>query len=48
MFSVNIDKLVGMTINEEKSYNDLVGTIKSELGSKKCLAVTKMQCLHLS
>lgn len=41
MFSVNIDKLVGMTINEEKSYNDLVGTIKSELGSKKCLAVTK-------
>lgn len=41
MFSVNIDKIVSMTDNERKCYDELVQTLKSELGTSKCLAVTK-------
>mgnify|MGYP002707053371 FL=1 len=41
MFSVNIDKIVNMTDNERKCYEELVQTLKSELGTSKCLAVTK-------
>ena len=41
MFSVNIDKIVNMTDNERKCYDELVQTLKSELGTSKCLAVTK-------
>lgn len=41
MFSVNIDKIVDMTDNERKCYEELVKTLKSELGTSKCLAVTK-------
>ena len=41
MFSVNIDKIVDMTDNERKCYEELVKTLISELGTSKCLAVTK-------
>lgn len=41
MFSVNIDKIVNMTENEEKCYDELIRSLKTELGEGKSLAVTK-------
>lgn len=40
MFSVNIDKLVTMTSNEKKSYEELVETITGKIGNKATVAVT--------
>ena len=39
MFSVNIDKIVTMTDKERQCYNELVETLKTELRSKKCVAI---------
>ena len=41
MFSVNIDKIVGMTDNEKKCYEELRENLKKELNGGKVLAITK-------
>ena len=41
MFSVNIDKIVNMTDNEKKCYDEVRETVKSELNGGKVLAVTR-------
>ena len=39
MFSVNIDKIVGMTDNEKKCYEELRENLKKELNGGKVLAI---------
>lgn len=41
MFSVNIDKIVVMTDNEKKCYEELRENLKKELNGGKVLAITK-------
>ena len=47
MFSVNIDKIVGMTDNEKKCYEELRENLKKELNGGKVLAITKNAVEHL-